>query len=58
MKKRFDCVRMKSQAQRKIRAAVAGMTRNEEVAYFRAGAKGFASLLSRAKATANARSPR
>ncbi len=39
--KTFDCVRMKRQAQQKIRAALAGKSKQQEVAYFREGAEEF-----------------
>ena len=39
--KAFDCVEMKRAAQEKIRAQVQGMTREEEIRFFRAGAEGF-----------------
>jgi hypothetical protein len=54
MKKRFDCVEMKKRAQRRIRAAVAGMSRQEEIAYFRSGAKDFSRRLRQAKHHARA----
>ena len=41
MKKKFDCVAMKHAAQAIIRKEVQGMTRDEEIAYFRAGEKEF-----------------
>ena len=41
MKKKFDCVAMKHAAQKIIRQQVQGMTRDEEIAYFRAGEKKF-----------------
>ena len=37
--KKFDCIRMKRAAQQKIRAAVSGMNRQEEIDFFRAGAQ-------------------
>ncbi len=40
-KKTFDRMEMKRAAQKKIRAAVAGMTREQEIAFFRAGADEF-----------------
>ena len=40
-KKDFDCVAMKWGAQEKIRAEVAGKTREEEIAFFRDGADEF-----------------
>ncbi|MFQ5424844.1 MAG: hypothetical protein ACE5F9_12795 [Phycisphaerae bacterium] len=39
--KTFDCVKMKHAAQEMIRAALAGLSREEEIAYFRAGAEEF-----------------
>jgi hypothetical protein len=39
--KKFDCVRMKHEAQRQIRADLAGRSREEEIAYFRKGAEEF-----------------
>jgi hypothetical protein len=56
MKKRFDCVEMKRQAQRRIRSAVTGMDRKEEVAYFRSGAAEFTRRLHTARAKALAKS--
>jgi hypothetical protein len=35
--KTFDCIAMKREAQQAIRAQVRGMTREEEVAFFREG---------------------
>jgi hypothetical protein len=57
MKKKFDCVQMKRRGQRRIRAAVEGMTHGEEVAYFRAGAGDFSRRLKEAKTKARAASP-
>jgi hypothetical protein len=39
--KTFDCVEMKRAAQRQIRQAVAGMSPEEEIRYFRSGAEQF-----------------
>ncbi len=39
--KAFDCMRMKRRAQQKIRAALAGKSKQQEVAYFRKGAEEF-----------------
>ena len=39
--KTFDCVRMKHEAQRKIRAELAGRSREDEIAFFRQGAEEF-----------------
>ena len=39
--KTFDCIQMKRAAQEKIRAAVAGLDREAEIAFFRAGATEF-----------------
>jgi hypothetical protein len=55
MKKKFDCIAMKRQAHRRIRAAVTGMNRREEVAYFRSGAADFARRLNAAKTGAFAK---
>ncbi len=41
MAKTFDCIEMKREAQKKIRAAVRGMTPEEEIAFFREGAEEF-----------------
>ena len=39
--KTFDCIQMKRAAQEKIRAAVAGLDRQQEIEFFRAGAEEF-----------------
>jgi hypothetical protein len=39
--KTFDCIAMKREAQQAIRAQVRGMTREEEVAFFREGREAF-----------------
>ncbi len=39
--KTFDCIQMKRAAQQKIRAAVAGLNRQQEIEFFRAGADEF-----------------
>jgi hypothetical protein len=39
--KTFDCIAMKREAQQAIRAKVRGMTREEEVAFFREGREEF-----------------
>ncbi|MGD0898676.1 MAG: hypothetical protein ABR915_12640 [Thermoguttaceae bacterium] len=39
--KTFDCIQMKSEAQKAIRARVQGMTREQEVAFFRQGREEF-----------------
>ncbi|HUT94722.1 MAG TPA: hypothetical protein VMY37_35020 [Thermoguttaceae bacterium] len=39
--KKFDCVAMKRAAQEAIRAKVRGMSRSEEVQFFRTGAEEF-----------------
>lgn len=49
--KTFDCVRMKRAAQEKIRAAVSGLSREEEIAFFRAGADEFERRIQAAKAS-------
>lgn len=49
-KKTFDYVRMKRQAQRKIRAALAGKSKQQEVAYFREGAEEFKKRIRAAQA--------
>ena len=41
-KKKFDCIQIKREAQKKIREAVKGMTPEEEIAFFRQGAEDFA----------------
>jgi len=51
-KKKFDCVEMKRAAQEKIRARVRGMTRAQEVAFFREGAEEFEMRVQTAKASA------
>ncbi len=52
MKKNFDCVAMKWRAQEKIRAEVAGKTREEEIAFFRNGADEFERRVREAKQSA------
>ena len=47
--KTFDCVEMKRAAQEKIRQAVQGMTLEEEVEFFRAGAEEFEKRLQDAR---------
>ena len=47
--KQFDCIAMKRAAQQAIRAKVRGMTRKEEVAFFREGADDFERRLREAK---------
>ncbi len=47
----FDCVRMKRVAQQKIRAAVAGLNRDREIEFFRAGADEFEHRLEIARAS-------
>ena len=47
--KTFDCIQMKRAAQEKIRAAVSGKTRQEEIAFFRAGAAEFQRRIDAAK---------
>ena len=37
----FDCIAIKRAAQEKIRAAVSGMNRRQEIEFFRAGADEF-----------------
>ena len=46
--KSFDCIHMKRAAQEKIRAAVAGMNREQEIAFFREGADEFGRRLDEA----------
>ena len=46
-----DCIRMKREAQRRIREAVAGLSREEEIAFFRAGAEEFVRRIEAAKAS-------
>ena len=53
--KSFDCVEMKRAAQKKIREKVRGMTRDQEIAFFRAGAEEFERRIRAAK---EARAPR
>ncbi len=48
--KKFDCVEMKRQAQRKIREALRGKTREEELAYFRARGEALQKRIDAAKA--------
>ena len=47
--KTFDCIQMKRAVQEKIRAAVFGQTREEEIAFFRAGAEEFQRRIDAAK---------
>ena len=47
--KTFDCVEMKRAAQEQIRQAVQGMTLEEEVEFFRAGAEEFEKRLQEAR---------
>ncbi len=47
--KTFDCVAMKREAQEAIRAQVRGMTREEEVAFFREGHEEFDKQVQAAK---------
>ncbi len=47
--KTFDCMQMKRVAQEKIRAAVSGQTRQEEIAFFCAGAEEFQRRIDAAK---------
>ncbi|MGB2985473.1 MAG: hypothetical protein WBE26_06275 [Phycisphaerae bacterium] len=47
--KTFDCIQMKRAAQEKIRAAVSGMDRKAEIAFFRAGADEFERRINAAK---------
>lgn len=52
-KKKFDCVAMKHAAQRIIREELKGKSREEEIAYFRAGAEEFERRIREAKRKAN-----
>ena len=47
--KTFDCIAMKREAQKAIRAKVRGMTREEEVAFFREGREEFDKQVEAAK---------
>jgi hypothetical protein len=47
--KTFDCIDMKRKAQEAIRAQVRGMTREEEVAFFREGHEEFEKQVQAAK---------
>jgi|GEM_PF-1359543 len=47
--KTFDCIKMKRAAQQKIRAAVAGLNRQQEIEFFRAGAAEFERRIQAAK---------
>ncbi len=51
--KTFDCVRMKRQAQQKIRAALAGKSKQQEVAFFRQGAEEFEKRIRAAQSPAS-----
>jgi len=51
-KKAFDCVAMKRQAQEIIRADLQGKSREEEIAYFNAGAEEFRQRIEAAKQAA------
>ncbi len=48
--KAFDCIRMKRAAQEKIRAAVAGLSRQQEIELFRAGGEEFERRIQAARA--------
>ena len=48
--KRFACMQIKREAQSQIRACVQGMSRDDEVSYFRRGAEEFAQRVESAKA--------
>ena len=45
----FDCAAIKHRAQKRIRAALEGKSREEEIAYFRAGAEEFQRRIDAAK---------
>ena len=47
--KTFDCIAMKREAQKAIRAKVQGLTREEEVAFFREGREEFDKRVQAAK---------
>ena len=47
--KTFDCIAMKREAQKAIRAKVQGMTREEEAAFFREGREEFDKRVQAAK---------
>jgi hypothetical protein len=51
--KTFDCVAMKRAAQRRIRARVAGLSPQQEIAYFRAGGAEFEAALAAARQKAD-----
>jgi hypothetical protein len=55
--KTHDCIKMKREAQEKIRAAVAKMDRRGEIEYFRAGAEEFEQQLQAARAKERNRVP-
>jgi len=57
MKKKFDCVEMKHASQERIRASVRGMTREEEVAFFREGAAEFQKRIEAAREAAAKTAP-
>lgn len=48
-RKTFDCIQMKRDIQKQIRALVAGMTRSQEIAFFRAGAEKFEARIEAAR---------
>lgn len=48
-KKKFDCVEMKHQAQRKMRAKIKGSSREDELAFFREGSEEFRQRIDAAK---------
>ena len=47
--KAYDCINMKREAQRRIRAALLGKSRQEEIDYFREGADEFEQRVQSAK---------
>jgi hypothetical protein len=53
--KTFDCIAMKRAAQKVIRAKVQGMTRDEEIAFFRTGREEFDQRLQKVKQSRKAR---
>jgi hypothetical protein len=55
-KKNFDCVEMKRRAQARIREALRGRTRAEEIEFFRRGAEEFQRRLDAARAKARRKS--
>jgi len=57
-RKAFDCVAMKRSAQRRIRALVRGMSPDEEIAFFRAGAEEFQAAIEQAKSSRRGRKRR